>query len=117
MREINLNPVIKIIPEIGKLYKFREDNIEATKKKYGYYYTGLLMCIQEDVDSTLDIPKKFAGKKVSVNPLYQFEVYNCYQHFEQMDFFGRTGVEIKTSLFLSLWELNDTVEDAYGKQS
>ena len=117
MREINLEPEIKVIPQIGKLYKFREDNIEETRKKYGYYYTGLLMCVQEDVDSVMDLPALVGGKVRRVNPLYQFEVYNCYQHFEQIDFFGRTGVEIKTSLFLSLWELNDIIEEAYGKQS
>ena len=117
MGKIKSNPVIKIKPEIGKLYKFREDNIEATKKKYGHCYTGLLMCIQEDVDSTMEVIKRFGDKKVVVNPLYEFEVYNCYQHFRQTDFFGRMGVEIKSSLFLSLWEFNDTVEEAYVKST
>ncbi len=106
---------IKIKPEIGKLYKFREDNRETILKKYSHYYTGLLMCIQVDVANDVEMPVTIQDWIHNNNPLYQFEVYKCTQYFAQIDFFGRKEIDIISPLYLTLYELNDMIEDAHGK--
>jgi hypothetical protein len=107
---------LKIKPEIGKLYKFREDNREALLKKYSHHYTGLLLCIQTDIINDISVPESVKNWVQHPNPIYQFEVYNCVQIFAQIDFFGRKEIIIKSPLYLTLFELNDMIEDAYGKK-
>ncbi len=107
---------LKIKPEIGKLYKFREDNRKSLLKKYSHYYTGLLLCIQTDIINDMSSPESVRDWVQKENPLYAFEVYNCVQVFSQIDFFGRKEIIIKSPLYLTLYELNDMIEDAHGKK-
>lgn len=95
------------IPELGKLYKFREDNKQYLCKKYNYYYIGLLLCIQVDIlnDPAFDIDLDYTE-----NPIYAFDVYNCIQHFASPDLFAPEGIKINNMLFLTLSEVNDFIE-------
>lgn len=97
------------IPQIGNLYSFREDNISELCKKYNYYYTGLLLCIQADIlnDPSFDEISGFGE-----NPIYGFDVYNCIQHFANSDIFAPEGIKISNVLYLSLSEVNDMLVHA-----
>lgn len=107
---------LKIKPEIGKLYRFREDNRNTILKKYGFYYTGLLMCIQDDVENLRDQPVTLE-EYTYASMLYRFEVYRCVQYFAQSDFFGEREEYISLPLYLTLYEVNDMIEEANGKHS
>lgn len=106
---------LKIKPEIGKLYRFREDNRDLLIKKYSFYYSGLLMCIQVDVENIKSEPLTVQQYTSDCNLLYQFEVYKCIQHFAQSDFFEEREEYIYIPLYLTLYEINDMIEEAYGK--
>ena len=108
---------LKIKPAIGKLYFFREDNRELLVKKYSFYYTGLLMCIEEDVAQDFTVPSSLDDWIHPKNPLYAFETYNVVQFFNQTDFFGRQSNNIVSPLYLTLSEINDMIEEAHGKHS
>lgn len=101
-----------LVPKIGKLYKFRTDNVHFVQNKYKFYYTGLIMCIQEDLlndaqFSSLDLELE---QRVKINPIYGFEAYNCYQFHAQMHIFDNEGIKISDIMYLSLYEINDMVE-------
>jgi len=106
---------LKLKPEIGKLYRFREDNKEAILKKYGFHYTGLLMCLREDVENLNDQPLTIEEYTSKHNLLYQFEVYKCVQYFAQSDFFEQREEYINLPLYLTLYEVNDMIEETHGK--
>lgn len=110
-------PEIKIRPALGKLYCFREDNKEFLMKKYSFYYTGLLMCIEEDVAQDFTVPTSLSDWIHPKNPLYAFETYNVIQHYNQTDFFGRQCNNIVSPLYLTLHEVNDMIEEANGKST
>lgn len=104
-----------IIPEIGKLYKFRTDNIEFVRKKYNYYYTGLLMCIQTDLLDDANFASAVDGilaDRMIKNPIYGFEIYNCIQYYSQIELFDNEGIKIPGPIYLSLYEINDMIEPA-----
>lgn len=103
-----------LVPKIGKLYKFRTDNIHFVQNKYKFYYTGLLMCIQEDLlndaaFSSLDLELE---QRIKSNPIYGFEVYNCLQYYSQLHMFDNEGMNIDGVMYLSLYEINDMIEPA-----
>ena len=108
---------LKIKPEVGKLYRFREDNREMLLKKYGFYYSGLLMCLQEDVENLNDKPLTLEEYTSKHNLLYQFEVYKCIQHSAQTELFDKREEHINLPLYLTLYEVNDMIEETHGKQS
>lgn len=102
-----------IIPEIGKLYQFREDNRKAILKKYNSYYTGLLLCIQADVTEDLkdsNIPNSLVAR-LKKNPIYGFETYNCIQHYSNTVAIQR-GIKVADVLYLTYYEVNDMLEPA-----
>lgn len=105
-----------LVPEIGKLYKFRTDNRHFVQNKYKYRYTGLLMCIQEDLlnDATFSSIDNELDQRLKSNPIYGFEVYNCLQFYSQMDIFELhdEGLKITGTLYLTLYEINDMLESA-----
>lgn len=97
-------------PEIGGLYQFRTDNKEFLYSKYGYYYSGLAMCIKADIMNDM---RYYSGNDIDEeiyylnNPLYCFEVYSCLQNYNPK--FGSLTPRylIDIPLYLTLRESND----------
>lgn len=104
-----------LIPELGKLYQARSDNLDYLKLKYNYYYVGLILCIELDVqDDLIMVPSSIDDQVVnSRNPLYSFQPCNLNQHFSQVDFFDRQFIKIGTNLFLTFREFNDMFEHTH----
>ena len=101
----------QLIPKIGILYKFREDNREYLLKKYKFYYVGLLLCTHEDVTRELTDVSSAVYEILLKNPIYGFEVYNCYQVYDDLDI-PVEGIKIHDILFLTLREISDMMEVA-----
>lgn len=100
-----------IIPKVGGLYQFRSDNVEALDKKYGFHYTGLVMCLEEDILKYLDKPDRIFTEP-STNILYRFETYNCNQIFASGHIYNTAGVSIiRENLFFSLNEIQDILKE------
>lgn len=106
-----------MVPKVGLLYKFRTDNINYLLKKYNYYYEGLLLCTTSDILSETDAKRPFDYEEYrKLNPIYTFEVYNCIQHYFQLDFF-EDGIKVDGPLFLNFNEVCDMLQIASNKDS
>ena len=104
---------MQLIPEIGKLYQFKESNREHVMAKYRYYFTGLLLCTQIDVvqdlsEDHIPVPIK---EYIIKNPIYGFEAYECRQHFQDT-VMPVEGIRITDFLYLTFSEVNDMLEEA-----
>jgi hypothetical protein len=107
---------LKFVPEIGKLYQFKTDNIDEILKKYSHRYTGLALCIQVDIledisESQLPPTMKEYMRK---NPIFGFETYNCKQYYKDSAIVP-DGINVNSLLYLTYNEVNDMLEHANKK--
>lgn len=81
-------------------------------KKYNFYYTGLVLCIQVDVTNDVEdsLLSNTFKEYFASNPIFGFETYNCFQHYQD----GLNPFSIKTSdvIYLTFKEVNDMLEKA-----
>ena len=106
---------IRLLPKLGKLYKFRTDNTKDVLNTYGYYLTGLVMCIEEDMLKYLKEEKTslLVSDYYRNNIIYRFEMYNCKRYYNDQHIYSNGEFsEVKGDFYLSISEVQDMLEDA-----
>ena len=74
------------IPQIGKLYRFREDDIKNLYSKWNWRYSGYVLCLENDVAGDAKLLDLDTGLEVVLNaytkhnPIGRYECYHCLYH-------------------------------------
>lgn len=99
------------IPQVGKLYQFKDKDSIRLLNKYKHYYVGLALCVIADVikDISEDSLPEDTKQYIKSNPIYGFETYNCIQYYSDL---LPEGIKVSDMLFLTFNEVNDMLEPA-----